>query len=47
MLEGLRGSSVLYSQNFDKEEYFYLKSDFINHLYHYHKNGGFISIIVK
>ena len=47
MLEGLRGSSVLYSQNFDKEEFFYLKSDFINHLYHYHKNGGFISIIVK
>lgn len=47
MLEGLRGSSVLYSKNFDKEEYFYLKSDFINHLYHYHKNGGFVSIIIK
>ena len=47
MLEGLRGSSVLYSKNFDKEEYFYLKSDFINHLYHYHKNGGFISIVIK
>jgi hypothetical protein len=47
MLEGLRGSSVLYSNNFDKEEYFYLKSDFINHLYHYHKHGGLTSIIIK
>lgn len=47
MLEGLRGSSVLYSKNFDKEEYFYLKSDFINHLYHYHKHGGLTSIIIK
>ena len=47
ILEGLRGSSVLFSKDFDKENNFYLRSDFINHLYHYHKKRGLASICTQ
>lgn len=45
MLKGIRGSSILFSHEFDKQESFYLKSDFVNYLYEYCRLGGFYTIL--
>jgi autophagy-related protein 9 len=45
MLNGLRGSSLLFSKNIIDEHDFYLKSDFINKMYYYYLKRGFFNII--
>jgi len=45
MLDRFRGSSILFSKNFQTEHEFYLKSDFINKAYYYYINKGFYNII--
>ena len=43
----LRGSSLLFSRKFINENEFYLKSDFINKMYFYYINRGYISILIN
>lgn len=45
MLKGIRGSSILFSNQFDKQQSFYLKSDFVNNLYDYYRLGGYYTIL--
>lgn len=43
----LRGSSLLFSRKFINEHEFYLKSDFINKMYFYYINRGYITILIN
>ena len=43
----LRGSSLLFSRKFINEHEFYLKSDFINKMYFYYINRGYITIFIN
>ena len=43
----LRGSSLLFSRKFINENEFYLKSDFINKMYFYYINRGYITILIN
>ena len=45
MLNGLRGSRLLFSKNIIDEHDFYLRSDFINKMYYYYLKRGFFNII--